>query len=225
MERSIVDFKQSNSIRKELISKNKSETNINKSNLIDFISNLKKFNLNSAFDHKGAKSFLKSKEKALKKIIIDENLYDEKSIESNKKKEECLNIPKIGSHQDLFRLNNKNKDKNQHYLTSLNDNKNKILNTTHDKEEKLISANEKEIINKKDKHLKIKKKSTQFYSQSELKMFNDKELKKLKPIKVKTFKNNPKYNSVYNKNTKVFKRIDNRPSNSTLITLINEMSN
>ena len=225
MERSIVDFKQSNSIRKELISKNKSETNINKSNLIDFISNLKKFNLNSAFDHKGAKSFLKSKEKALKKIIIDENLYDEKSIESNKKKEECLNIPKIGSHQDLFRLNNKNKDKNQHYLTSLNDNKNKILNTTHDKEEKLISANENEIINKKDKHLKIKKKSTQFYSQSELKMFNDKELKKLKPIKVKTFKNNPKYNSVYNKNTKVFKRIDNRPSNSTLITLINEMSN
>ena len=225
MEQNIVGFKQNNSIRKEFISKNKSETNINKNNLISFISNLNKFNFNSAFDHKGSKLFLKSKEKALKKIIIDDNLYDEKSIESNKKKEEFLNVPKMDSHQELAHLNIKNKDINQHiYLTNFKDKGIKNLLNLHDKKDKFKSSYEKED-NKEKNNLKVMKKSTKFYSQSELKMFKDKEIRKLKPIKVKTFKNDTKFNSVNKIKTQNFKRIDNRPSNSTLITLINEMSN
>jgi hypothetical protein len=55
-------------------------------NLKDFISNLNRFNFSSAFDHKGAKSFLKSKGRALKEICIDECLSDEE--EQNKKKGE-----------------------------------------------------------------------------------------------------------------------------------------
>ena len=85
MENSVFEYEQ-NSTKKYEVYKNKNVININKSNLINFISNSNKFNLNSAFDHKGAKSFLKSKEKALKKLIIDDNLYDEKYIKSPKKK-------------------------------------------------------------------------------------------------------------------------------------------
>lgn len=57
-----------------------------KYNLKDFISNLKRFNFSSAFDHKGAKSFLKSKGKALKEISIDDSLSD--GEEQIRKKEE-----------------------------------------------------------------------------------------------------------------------------------------
>ena len=48
------------------------------SNLIDFISNTNKFKFDSCFDHKGAKSFLKSKGVALKEISIDDYLIEEK---------------------------------------------------------------------------------------------------------------------------------------------------
>ena len=94
MENSVCEYGQ-NSIKKYEVYKNKSVINIHKSNLIDFISNSNKFNLNSAFDHKGAKSFLKSKEKALKKIIIDDNLYDEKCIKSPKKKNKIFKSSRV----------------------------------------------------------------------------------------------------------------------------------
>ena len=230
MEENIVDFKQSKCIRKDFISKNKSETNINKSNLINFISNSNKFHFNSAFDHKGAKSFLKSKEKALKKIIIDENLDgDEKNIKSKNKNEKFLNVPKMVSNQEIFRLNNTNKDIDQHlYLSSFGDKRIKSQKNIHDKKVKFISSYENEDNkedNKEKKHLNIKPKSIKFYSQSELKMLKDEEIKKLKPIKIKTFKNDRKFNSVKKIEKTNIKRIDIRPSDSSLITLIHEMSN
>ena len=208
----MVDIEEINSIKKDVF-KNKSETNMNKSNLMDFISNSHKFHFNSAFDHKGAKSFLKEKEKALKKIIIDDNMSDEQSIESNKKKHKFLNLPNMDS--------NENK---QIYLSGYNDNKSmKSTKDINHKKEKCKSVNGNED-NKKDKHLKITQKSTQFFSQTELKMFKDKEIKKLKPIKIKEFKSDKKFNNAHKKQ-KSYQKIEYRPSDSTLITLIHDMSN
>ena len=47
-------------------------------------------------------------------------------------------------------------------------------------------------------------------------MYNDKQVSKLKPIKVKTFKNIKK---------NYFSKIESRPSDSTIINLIQDMSN
>ena len=63
--------------------KNKESFHTQNNNLINFISNLNKFTFSSAFDYKGAKSFLKSKEKALDKIIIDENIQSHKNDKKN----------------------------------------------------------------------------------------------------------------------------------------------
>ena len=55
--------------------------------LMEFISNTNKFNFSSAFDRKGAKSFLKSKGEALQKIDLNEYILDEneRKVEVNKK--------------------------------------------------------------------------------------------------------------------------------------------
>ena len=217
MENSICEYGQ-NSIKKYEVYKNKSVINIHKSNLIDFISNSNKFNLNSAFDHKGAKSFLKSKEKALKKIIIDDNLYDEKCIKSPKKKTKYLNLPGLESSQENIR--NKSTEVKEHiFFSNVQEHKAKSGKNVYDYNDKYKSSNHNEDSRTKKKERKksdINKKSTKFCSQIELKMYNDKQISKLKPIKVKTFKNIKK---------NYFSKIESRPSDSTIINLIQDMSN
>ena len=56
--------------------------------LKEFISNVKKFNFSSAFDRKGAKSFLKSKGKALQEIDLNENILDENELKVEFKNED-----------------------------------------------------------------------------------------------------------------------------------------
>ena len=192
---------------KKYVFKNKSVSNLNKSNLIDFISNSKKFNFNSVFDHKGAKLFLKGKEKALKEIILDENFTDEISLESKKNKEKFINIPKMEI--------TKNKPI---IISSYKDKRMKKPKDIHDKKNIFKNSNGNEF--KKGKHL-----STPYISLSEINMFNDKQIKKLKPIKRRTFKNDTKFYSVNNIKQKSFNSIDYMPSDSTIIHLIHDMSN
>ena len=55
-------------------------------NLKDFISNTNKFNFTSAFDHKGAKSFLRSKGTALKEINIEDYISEEETSDNQNMK-------------------------------------------------------------------------------------------------------------------------------------------
>ena len=62
----------------------------NKQKLFDFISDKKKLSLQSFFDHKGTKAFLNGKDKAMKRIELDdnieENINNKRTNKKNKKK-------------------------------------------------------------------------------------------------------------------------------------------
>ena len=86
--------------------------------LKSFISNNKKFSFCSAFDRRGAKSFLKSKEKALKEIEMNEKLLDKKFTKKASKKKssrktinesskKSVNNSKKGNTLNVFRLKTK----------------------------------------------------------------------------------------------------------------------
>ena len=197
-------------------------------NLQYFISNTKKFKFSSAFDHKGAKSFLKSKGKALKEISIDDNSSEQE--EKDMKKNSSLKIH--------------NKDTNKKKKKDITSDNEKIKTTNHDTINNSHSDNTLKIKKKKklesyiDNQIYIrkflneefnvkKKKAKKFCSQIELKMFNDKSLYKLKPIKekiVKVHKNIKEQNFNNNRiNTDFsFVNIDTSHSDSTLLNIVSE---
>ena len=195
-------------------------------NLINFISNFQKFSFTSAFDYKGAKSFLKSKEKALDKIVIDENIQNHKN--NIKNKEDEAENPKKRKRKETYTeispLSIKNK-----YHSKIDDEKKEIspknkLRKNHSKKEintfKIMkNKNEKKIMN--DIGLKMPKIPSKFCSRIELRMFNDKNLNRIKPIKVpkpKYTHNNLKFPEFEKNNMNNSIRSD-----SSLIKLVSEI--
>ena len=215
------------------VNKNERSFKSQNNNLINFISNLHKFSFSSAFDYKGAKSFLKSKEKALDEIVIDGNMQfhkndknKNKNIKNNRDEEgNSKETKRKETHTDISPLSIKNK-----YQSKFEDEKDEIsskikIRKNHSRKELnnfkfLQNKNEEKIM--KDIGLKMPKVSSKFCSNIELKMFNDKSLSKIKPIKVPKPKNthtNLKFTE-FNKN----KRNSSIRSDSSLMQLVSEIS-
>ena len=211
-------------------------------NLKDFISNLNRFNFSSAFDHKGAKSFLKSKGKALKEICINENISDEE--EQNKKKEEKKKH-KISSSKyitkqlkkDMISYKTKIKSTNnlQIFQNQIYDDHSKEKKKSKKKKfKKVVSSKENNYTHintflKKD-FKNISKTPSKFQSQIELKMFNDKSLNKLKPIRGKSINDNLGDNKVgtftnNNNDDFPFLKSDTFKTDSTLLNIVSEIQN
>ena len=227
---------------------NKIQERSSQKNLQYFISNPNKFNFSSAFDHKGAKSFLKSKGKALKEIILDGSISEEEEEKEEEiiiKKEEKKRrkypsskfITKDSKNQIKKYSLEKDKIISRNYLETIN---NHICYTleNHNKSKKK-SKKKKKLVSNKDndaylknflnKELNVDKiKSLKYCSEIELKMFNDKSLDKLKPIKEKIAKvheNIKGQNLNINKNFNTdysFVRTGSSNSDSTLINIISE---
>ena len=185
--------------------------------LKEFISNLNKFSLNSAFDHKGSKSFLHSKKIALKEINIDENIisdegHSEKEI--NQIKDSKINAK---SSKGLI-----NKSRRNTLLCPENIDIPENKKSTQSPRKRHKGNNLLKVID--NNKLKIKNRSTKFCSEIELKMHQDKDLNKIHPIK--TFKENKNWRnkSCNDLNDSPHNKINAKKSNSTLIDLVNEIS-
>lgn len=218
-------------------------------NLKDFMSNLKKFNFSSAFDHKGAKSFLKSKGKALKEICIDDTLSNEE--EENKKKEEktkhkiasCKGFDKyITKHLKKELISYKTRIRSSENLELLHhhtyDNSSKERKKSKkNKFKKVVSSKENNYIHintflKKDAKKKSKTplKFHKFHSEIELKMLNDKSLNKLKAIKGKNTVDkieDKKVGTFTNNHNEYFPFVksDTSETDSTLLNIVSEIKN
>ena len=194
--------------------------------LREFISNVNKFNFNSAFGHKGAKSFLHSKTKALKEINLDENiLYDEENSEKEKKHIKDSKI-KIKSCKGL--ANNKSpKIIPISLIENINVSDNKY--TQSPKKRHKVRPNIKKnksnnLLRVLDNGLKLKKKHKKFCSEVELKMYQDEDVNKIHPIKTFDINKNCKYKSCNDLVDSHSKKRNTKKSNSTLIDIVNEIS-
>lgn len=200
-------------------------------NLINFISNSHKFTFSSAFDHKGAKLFLKSKEKALDEIVIDEDSQshkkDKKNLlknnaddegNSNKKKRKEMNTD-ISPLSIKSKFQSKIEDEKEEKLYKINARKNHCRKEFNNFKF-WNNKNDEKIMN--DIGLKMPKASSKFCSRLELRMFNDKSLNKIKPIKVtkpKYTHNNLKFPEFNENNRKASTKSD-----ASLIKLVSEIS-
>ena len=212
--------------------------NPNQNSLKEFISNLNKFNFSSAFDRKGAKSFLKSKGKALQEIDLNENILDENEfkVEENKKEAikkknaSCKVFPKKIRKELKDMISYKQKVKS---MKTINNFKNKLFDRkekkkkSKSKHKKIKPRSNKDntfyLKNCDNKEMnKDKKKLKKFNSEIELKMKSDKNLSKLKPIKKSCFnmkKNNFNLNND-NDNFCPFIRSDSSKTDSTLFHIV-----
>lgn len=212
--------------------KNEKSFHTQNDNLINFISDLNKFSFSSAFDHKGAKSFLKSKEKALDEIILDEDIQsyndnDKKNIKINEDDaENKIKAKRKDTHTGISPLSIRNK-----YLSQNNEEKKEISPKTKARKNQSRkelnnfkiwkNKNDEKVMN--ELGLKMPKISSKFCSRIELKMFNDKNLNKIKPIKVPrpkyTHKNLPiPQLNQNNRNSSI------KSNSSSLLKLITEIS-
>jgi hypothetical protein len=84
-----LNFKSSDNLRQKFSGKtfnlDESENQKDKKSLVNFISSKNKIVLKSCFDHKGAKQFLYEKQKAMDKIVLEDEIPDE-NIKKNRKK-------------------------------------------------------------------------------------------------------------------------------------------
>ena len=84
-----LNFKSSDNLRKKYHGKSfnldESENQKDKKSLVNFISSKNKIVLKSCFDHKGAKKFLSEKQKAMDRIILEDEIPEE-NIEKHRKK-------------------------------------------------------------------------------------------------------------------------------------------
>ena len=203
-----------------------SNKNICESNLKEFISNANKFNFYSAFDHKGAKYFLKSKGKALKEISIEDiSITDDESSEKENKNTRKAKKEKERRHKHHKSSHQNTAVNSKKYIFSSNlESRHQSAKNASKKAFSLKNKN-KEILNLVNKKAIKKNKSSKFYSQIELKMYKDKTINKLKPIKnLKCAKNSLKYYSCNNLVDSSFERTQSSKSNSTLLQIVNEIS-
>ena len=210
--------------------------------LKEFISNVKKFNFSSAFDRKGAKSFLKSKGKAIQEIDLNEYILDEneRKVEVNKKDGETQkkNVSCKGFNKKIRKelkdnmISYKQKIKS---MKTINKFKNKIFENKVKFKKSKSKHKKKKPRSSKDNHFylsnyinkgnKDNKKAKKFRSEIELKMMSDKNLKKLKPIKKSCFSMNKNYNLNNNDNDICpFVRSDTSKTDSTLFHLVSEFT-
>ena len=204
--------------------------------LKDFISNVKKFNFSSAFDRKGAKSFLKSKGKALQEIDLNENILEENDLKVKKyKKEEEIRKKNASSKIIRKELKDKMISYNQKVYSMKtiqklgneifeNKNKEKIKKSKSKYKKKKPGSckiNHYKLTNYINKGINNdNKKLSKFNSEIELKMKSDKNLRKLKPIKKSRFTMNNNYND--NGNFCTFVRSESSKTDSTLFHLVSE---
>jgi hypothetical protein len=84
-----LNFKSSDNLRQKFSGKtfnlDESENQKDKKSLVNFISSKNKIVLKSCFDHKGVKQFLSEKQKAMDKIVLEDEIPDE-NIKKNRKK-------------------------------------------------------------------------------------------------------------------------------------------
>mgnify|MGYP006988927341 FL=1 len=167
--------------------KNEKSFHTQNNNLINFISDLHKFKFSSEFDHKGAKLFLKSKEKALDEIVIDEGMQSHKKdkkkiIKKNEDdKESSIKKKRKEINTDISPLSIKNKYQSKiDEVKEETSSKNKVRKNHSRKEFNNFkfwkNKDDEKIMN--DIGLKMPKISSKFCSRIELNMFNDKNLNK-----------------------------------------------
>ena len=206
---------------------NQNKSNYTSKDLKDFISNLNKFNLNSAFDHKGVKSFLHSKKQALKEIILDDNILSDK--EHSEKEIKQIKYLKINSKSCKGFTNNSRgnikisprKKKVVHFSKKCTQSPEKKYKAMPNIKER--SCNNLLSVSDNNK-LKIKKKHFNFCSEIELKMYQDKDLNKIHPIKTFNGNQKEKCKTCNNLVDSFHTKTKEKKSNSTLIDLVNEIS-
>ena len=215
--------------------------NIQNSNLIEFISNINKFKFDSYFDHKGAKSFLKSKGMALKEISLNEYLIEEKEETKDKKREKkrhksisnkaldtkasaqirnglALYKKKIKSMKNLDLFYNHGTTLQPHIISKKKSKKKHYKNGKENNNIKRIILEEFNL---------DKRKKKKFCSKIEINMFNDKYLKRIKPIQEKIMKSDfgSKKVNTFNSNHNFefdfdFVKSDDSKTNSTLLDIV-----
>ena len=216
--------------------------NTQNSNLIDFISNINKFKFDSCFDHKGAKSFLKSKGIALKEISIDDYLIEEKEEIKDKKREKKRH-KSISSKALDTKSTAQMRNGLASYKKKVKSMKNLDLFFIHG------TTFQPHVISKKKSKRNLyksgkehnymaniimeefnidKRKKKKFCSQIEINMFNDKYLKRIKPIKERTMKSDlgSKKVNTFNANYNLefpFVKSDDSKTNSTLLDIVSEI--
>ena len=194
--------------------------------LKEFISNANKFNFNSAFDHKGAKLFLYSKNKALEEIKIDENIiYNEENSENDKKQ---IKVSKTNtkSCKGFTKKSHKNTQISPREMNIVSNIKKCTQSPKKHRKDRpnITNSSHNHLLKVFDNKSKFKKENTKFCSEFELRMYQDKDLKKIHPIK--TFKENK--DGIFKTTNDLVDSFPGRrntvKSNSTLIDIVNEIS-
>ena len=135
----------------------------------------KKIKFNSAFDHKGSKHFLHSKNEALQQIVIDED------SSNNDSDTQSGSIKKKYKNRHVKTCIN-NKARSSIYLDNVMNNN--LKNKTGDSKDKNFRK-ENMIRTLVINELNVNKRLKKNFSSQELKMFGDREIRKIKPIKKK----------------------------------------
>ena len=100
----------------------------NKQKLFDFISDKQKLTLKSFFDHRGTKAFLNGKDKAMKRIELDDNIEEyinkKRTNKKNKKKKESCDFIINNNYNEFIikedTIKKKRKSKNQKSISTNN---------------------------------------------------------------------------------------------------------
>ena len=135
----------------------------------------KKIRFNSAFDHKGSKHFLHSKNAALQQIVIDED------SSNNDSDTQSGSIKKKYKNRHVKTCIN-NKARSSIYLDNVMNNN--LKNKTGDSKDKNFRK-ENMIRTLVINELNVNNRLNKNFSSQELKMFGDREIRKIKPIKKK----------------------------------------
>ena len=160
--------------------------------LFKFISSgiKRKINFTSAFDYKGSKIFLKSKNIALQKILIEDNIENKK--ENKKDVNNCdineftpirKNDRKILSSCKYLTPEEYIYKEKQNEKTISNKNKN---NKKYMSKKNIFNYNVIDIDDELSENIK-KKKSKKNFKIHELKMFKDNKIKSIEPIKISNY--------------------------------------
>jgi hypothetical protein len=185
--------------------------------LKEFISNLNKFSLNSAFDHKGSKSFLHSKKIALKEINLEENIISDEGHSEKEIKHYKDSKINAKSCKGLTKRSRRNTVICPENIAVSDIKKNTQSPKKRHKDNNLLKV----IDNNK---LKNKNRSAKLCSDIELKMYQDKDLNKIHPIKTFNENKNKRYKSCNDLTDSLHTKANAKKSNSTLIDLVNEIS-
>ena len=135
----------------------------------------KKIRFNSAFDHKGSKHFLHSKNAALQQIVIDED------SSNNDSDTESGSIKKKYKHRHVKTVINNKALSSSDLVKVVNNNLKNKMQDSKDKNFRKGNMIRTLVTNELNVHKRLNKN----FSSQELKMFGDREIRKIKPIKKK----------------------------------------